>query len=196
MSTTRRTPGVFSQPRPVGPNGERLCFNCRGPMPSDKRKFNCSKKCSDEWTLRTSPAAMRSRVHSRDKGACALCGTDTEALKREYLALPRTSTDGERREAWLEAHGIPYGRASGDFWDADHITPVIEGGGECGIENIRTLCLPCHKLATRELSERRAVERHARKRDERDNARTLFADLDSTDTGGIPDVKEPESFHN
>jgi hypothetical protein len=29
--------------------------------------------------------------------------------------------------------------------------PVVEGGGECGIENIRTLCLGCHARATSEL---------------------------------------------
>jgi hypothetical protein len=29
--------------------------------------------------------------------------------------------------------------------------PVVEGGGECGIENIRTLCLGCHTSVTREL---------------------------------------------
>jgi hypothetical protein len=26
--------------------------------------------------------------------------------------------------------------------------PVVEGGGECGIENIRTLCLGCHASVT------------------------------------------------
>ncbi len=36
-------------------------------------------------------------------------------------------------------------------WAADHIVSVVEGGGECGIENIRTLCLGCHASVTREL---------------------------------------------
>jgi hypothetical protein len=36
-------------------------------------------------------------------------------------------------------------------WAADHIVPVVEGGGECGIENIRTLCLGCHASVTKEL---------------------------------------------
>jgi 5-methylcytosine-specific restriction protein A len=42
------------------------------------------------------------------------------------------------------------------LWDADHVTAVSEGGGECDLENIRTLCLRCHSLATRALRERRA----------------------------------------
>jgi 5-methylcytosine-specific restriction protein A len=37
------------------------------------------------------------------------------------------------------------------LWDADHIVPVCEGGGECDLENIRTLCLACHKDATYQL---------------------------------------------
>jgi 5-methylcytosine-specific restriction enzyme A len=37
-------------------------------------------------------------------------------------------------------------KASHDIspWQADHIIPVAEGGGECGLENLRTLCRPCH----------------------------------------------------
>jgi 5-methylcytosine-specific restriction protein A len=40
------------------------------------------------------------------------------------------------------------------LWDADHILPVAEGGGECDLANIRTLCLICHKKATAELRNR------------------------------------------
>jgi hypothetical protein len=35
--------------------------------------------------------------------------------------------------------------------------PVVEGGGECDLENIRTLCLKCHRVATLELRKRRAA---------------------------------------
>lgn len=46
------------------------------------------------------------------------------------------------------------GRQSG--WDADHIIPVVEGGGGCGIDGMRTLCHPCHKDQTAALAARRA----------------------------------------
>jgi len=49
------------------------------------------------------------------------------------------------------------GRVSG--WDADHIIPVAEGGGECNIDNFRTLCHPCHKSVTAELKKRLAFAR-------------------------------------
>jgi len=42
------------------------------------------------------------------------------------------------------------------LWEADHIVPVSEGGGACGLDNYRTLCLPCHKAETKLLKTRLA----------------------------------------
>ena len=33
-------------------------------------------------------------------------------------------------------------------WEADHIVPVADGGGECGLDNYRLLCRPCHVQVT------------------------------------------------
>lgn len=44
-------------------------------------------------------------------------------------------------------------------WEMDHIVPVIEGGGLCGLDGYRTLCIPCHKQATAELAQRLAQSR-------------------------------------
>jgi hypothetical protein len=38
--------------------------------------------------------------------------------------------------------------SSGMFWQVDHHVAVAEGGGESGIENLRTLCTPCHAKET------------------------------------------------
>lgn len=35
-----------------------------------------------------------------------------------------------------------------DEWHADHIVPVHKGGGGCDIDNLQTLCIPCHKDKT------------------------------------------------
>jgi len=32
-----------------------------------------------------------------------------------------------------------------DDWQADHIIPVIDGGGACDLSNLQTLCIDCHK---------------------------------------------------
>jgi 5-methylcytosine-specific restriction endonuclease McrA len=45
----------------------------------------------------------------------------------------------------------------------DHRVPVVEGGGSCGLENLRTLCWACHRRETAELAKRRARERRANK---------------------------------
>jgi len=45
------------------------------------------------------------------------------------------------------------------YWDADHIVPVAEGGGECMMANIRTLCFPCHQHVTKEQARNRASHR-------------------------------------
>ena len=36
----------------------------------------------------------------------------------------------------------------GSLWDGDHIIPVKDGGGCSSLENMRTLCIACHKIET------------------------------------------------
>jgi 5-methylcytosine-specific restriction endonuclease McrA len=91
---------------------------------------------------------LREQVFARDKGICAECGFDTEAEWRRIQRLR-----GERRRQALTEWGLR-GRKRRDLWDADHIVPVAEGGGECDLSNIRTLCLKCHRRATAELRDR------------------------------------------
>lgn len=68
-----------------------------------------------------------------------------------YRRLQRSR--GSSRQALLEFWGLKK-RFRKSLWDADHIHPVAEGGGECDLENIRTLCLRCHRAVTLQLRER------------------------------------------
>jgi len=43
------------------------------------------------------------------------------------------------------------------MWEMDHIIPVSEGGGSCGLDNLRTLCIRCHKAETAALKSRLAA---------------------------------------
>jgi 5-methylcytosine-specific restriction endonuclease McrA len=101
-----------------------------------------------EWKLRTQPGYLREQVFLRDKGVCAVCRVDTV---RELRRLRYSR--GKNRLA-LMAHWGLRTRVRRSLWDADHIVPVIEGGGECDLENIQTLCLRCHREATKKLRER------------------------------------------
>lgn len=53
----------------------------------------------------------------------------------------------KRREHFIKL-GFPYWE-TGHWCEADHIIPHSEGG-EYTLENMRTLCVPCHKKRTRE----------------------------------------------
>ena len=65
------------------------------------------------------------------------------------------------QQVWARDHGVCglCGIDTQGRWEADHIVPVVEGGGGCGLEGYRTLCIPCHRLVTRDLMARLAAAR-------------------------------------
>ena len=155
-------PARFSLP-PIRKDGK--CRGCADDLPKGRKSW-CSDRCRDSHWIKASGSYARHHLFQRDHGICSICGLDTVALKREYIAL---SGRVSGREVWwaqhpvypeqrefLKQHGITYGRISSDWWDADHVQAVVEGGGSCGIDNLRTLCIPCHKSETAALRKRLA----------------------------------------
>jgi hypothetical protein len=130
-----------------GPNGRGLCRWCSLEVPRGRYTF-CSEFCVHEWKLRTQPGYLREHVFERDRGICAGCGIDTVTEARR-LRFAR----GPQRASLLTHWGLRR-RSRKSLWDADHIVPVIEGGGECDLENIRTLCLRYHREVTVSLRRR------------------------------------------
>jgi 5-methylcytosine-specific restriction endonuclease McrA len=94
---------------------------------------------------------LRECVFERDGGVCALCGLNTHRLRRKILRLPFAQRMREIRA--LQQRGVVHRRRK-SWWEADHITAVVEGGDSC-LENMRTLCIPCHREVTRGLRARR-----------------------------------------
>jgi 5-methylcytosine-specific restriction endonuclease McrA len=152
MSTQRTMAGGWADRTSLakGENGRNLCRWCNLEVPKGRITF-CSDWCVDEWRLRTDPGYVRERIFERDRGICAGCGIDCEAAWRHLKRLRGAS----RAKAQME-WGLRRG-ARKSLWDADHIVPVVEGGGECDLANLRTLCLKCHRIATTELRKRRAA---------------------------------------
>lgn len=151
-STSRTMPGGTADRSalPKGENGRALCRWCGLEVPARRFTF-CSEWCVHEWRLRTDPGYLREQVLARDRGVCAICRIDTKAA---YAGLRRSR--GVHRQKLLEKWGLNrLSRKS--LWDADHILPVAEGGGECDLENLRTLCLICHRGQTQELRRRLAA---------------------------------------
>lgn len=173
----RHRKGGYADPKelPKGPNGHCLCRFCGIEVKPPRRTF-CSQKCVDEWMIRTGSGLVRA-ILKRDRGICAMCGLDCEKLSKEMRKLTREFWKGyhdadpsrgrwKRAEAALQAylaefkakHGIPASRKR-RLWDIDHIVPVVEGGGDCDLSNLRTLCIQHHKQVTSELALKRAAER-------------------------------------
>ncbi len=99
--------------------------------------------------MRSDPGYLRDLLFARDRGVCALCATDTVAEYRKLKA-----SRGRARTEALEVWGLRSVRARRSLWDADHILAVAEGGGQCDLDNVRTLCLPCHREVTADLRRR------------------------------------------
>jgi 5-methylcytosine-specific restriction endonuclease McrA len=118
--------------------GDPVCRWCRTPVRPPRRTF-CGDACVHEWRVRSSPSYVRKQVMKRDRGVCALCGFDVRQAERNWRRQKPASPDRAARRAW---------RAQRPRWEADHIVPVADGGGECGLDNYRLLCRTCHVLIT------------------------------------------------
>ena len=139
---------------PVGPNGLTLCRWCDLEILARRRRTFCSDYCVHQWRLRTDAGYLRDQVFARDRGVCAECGIDAVAA---FAALKRAR--GARREAGLKFYGMKTIASRRSLWDADHILPVAEGGGQCDLDNLRTLCVACHREATARLRARLRLAR-------------------------------------
>ncbi len=97
----------------------------------------------------TDPREARRHIRKRDRGRCAACELDTYALRR--------SLRGKGMTRALRERGFVPRRS---LWELDHILPLVDGGGH-ELENLQTLCTPCHKKKTAEEARRRAQRRAA-----------------------------------
>ena len=157
---------VDSKKLEKGPNGRNLCRWCSTEVPKGRRTF-CSDECIDKHRITTDPGYVRAKLFERDQGVCKLCGLDTYELCKSMDAN-HWGWDGWRAkemgpEVQEAKNKLGLGNSghrltTNGVWDADHIVPVVEGGGSCGLDNYRTLCVPCHKGVTRDLRTRLAAK--------------------------------------
>lgn len=113
--------------------------------------------------LRSISAAALRRKLERPKGHCTWCGqkvpkgrvtwcSDECVDDFQIRCQPTVAT----RKVWERDRGICAICGVTAPWQADHIVPVVEGGGLCDLSNYRTLCRPCHKRETAALRKRLA----------------------------------------
>ncbi|CAN6176080.1 unnamed protein product [Urochloa humidicola] len=138
----------------------KLCQGlCNGKLAKSPEYFEdlfCGLACFQEYRLRTSGRALRQALFQIERGKCSQCKLDCCKLVKHIKPLPM-----EKREEYIRkaAPNIASRKklldklvrepTDGNAWHADHIIPVYKGGGECKLENMRTLCVACHYEVTR-----------------------------------------------
>lgn len=159
--------------RKRGPDGRPFCRWCGGSVPRPRRTF-CSDGCVETFLIeRNDPRTIRKLILKRDPFVCRICRLDFKAMQ------PRGA------EMWreLQDRGFVPGMR---LWQIDHIVPLWAGGSRA-LENLRLLCVPCHKTVTRQQARERADAR------KRATQQTHALDTEGNDQGE-PD--EPESQPN
>lgn len=153
---TTRAP--FDAERALGTliDGRPMCRWCGKPCKGRRESF-CSTDCVREYMIRASSSFLRLAVLERDHGICARCRLDCRKLEAAMHALK----DHERVVFLLAAGFKPHDARRRSLWDADHVKPVVMGGGAAGLDNLRTLCVKCHREVTRHLAGKRAALRKA-----------------------------------
>ncbi|KAJ6422457.1 hypothetical protein OIU84_027422 [Salix udensis] len=143
-------------------------------MPKTPRYFEdlfCDLICCEEYRIRTSSRSLRQELFQIEHGVCTICRLDCHQLVRTIKPLSL-----ERRREYIEEAApnvasqkklldkLANNACEGNAWHADHIVPVYRGGGECKLENMRTLCVACHsKVTAAQRAERCSTREKARK---------------------------------
>ncbi|KAK7852707.1 dna annealing helicase and endonuclease zranb3 [Quercus suber] len=157
---------------------EPLCKLCQEPCMGNNAKtpeffedLFCNLGCYEEYRLRTSNQSIRQGLFEIEHGVCTHCQLDCHKLVKHIRPLSLA-----RRQEYIEKVAPNVARRKnlldklvndpneGNAWHADHIVPVYRGGGECRLENMRTLCVACHSEVTAaQCAERRSTRAKAKK---------------------------------
>ncbi|KAM4859384.1 DNA annealing helicase and endonuclease ZRANB3 isoform 1-T4 [Thomomys bottae] len=155
----------------VDNEGNPLCLRCQHPTQQECKanawdsRF-CSLKCQEEFWIRSNNGYLRARVFETEHGVCQLCHMNAQEL---FLCV-RDASKSQRKNlldaAWTsklpleQLNEMIRNPVEGHFWQVDHVKPVYEGGGQCSLDNLQTLCTVCHK----ERTSRQAKERSQMKK--------------------------------
>lgn len=155
----------------VASNGRPICRWCGVGVKPPKRSW-CGQVCIDAFLIRSHSGTARRKVFKRDGGVCVDCRMDTCALGQ----VLETARKLQQKEGWrgYRKHpgglardrrmSVPGHRYYSSLWDVDHVVPVDEGGGACGLDNLQTLCIWCHAEKTAKQAAERATHRKSKRR--------------------------------
>ncbi|NXY44065.1 ZRAB3 endonuclease, partial [Ceuthmochares aereus] len=154
--------------------GNPLCLSCQQPTAQldpgcQARAWDtrfCSHACQEDFSIRSSQSYLRTKVFEVEHGVCQFCHGNAQELYLSIRDAPKSQRKKLLESSWM-SH-LPLGQLNemitnpteGQFWQVDHIQPVYDGGGQCSLENLQTLCTLCH----RERTAKQAKERSQLKR--------------------------------
>ncbi|XP_044159181.1 DNA annealing helicase and endonuclease ZRANB3 [Bufo gargarizans] len=152
--------------------GNPLCVYCQEPCPERSEaavawdsRF-CSRKCQDDFLVRSNQSYMRASVFETEHGVCQQCCLNAHELFLSVRDAPLSQRKGLLESTWMaqlpldQLNELIRNPTEGQFWQVDHIRPVYGGGGQCALDNLQTLCTVCH----RERTARQAKERSRSKK--------------------------------
>ena len=135
---------------PRDANGRPICRQCGEVLPRGRYAY-CGEMCAREYLIRADPDFAGLEFRRRYGTHCTGCGLDEEVALGAYQAALALLI-GTAAEGLL----LPW-----ESFALDHIRPVADGGGECGLENYRLMCRRCHGGVTSKWLRERAARRKA-----------------------------------
>ncbi|CAH7195658.1 Zranb3 [Phodopus roborovskii] len=155
----------------VDKEGRPLCLRCQQPTCQPEQGLSawdsrfCSQKCQEEFWIRSSNSYLRAQVFATEHGVCQLCRVNAHELFLRVRDAPKSQRKNLLDAAWTaklpleQLNEMLRDPAEGHFWQVDHVKPVYEGGGQCSLDNLQTLCTVCHKERTAQQAKERVQAR-------------------------------------
>ncbi|KAK7304668.1 hypothetical protein VNO77_42553 [Canavalia gladiata] len=150
---------------------QKQCLGNNAKLPEFFEDLFCNLVCYEEYRMRTSSRFLRQELFQIEHGVCTNCQLDCHklvehirplSLERRLQYIEKLAPKIAKRKNMLEK--LVNDPTEGNVWHADHIVPVYQGGGECTLENMRTLCVACHyDVTAAQCAERRRTRANARK---------------------------------